>query len=411
MSIQIEINLEKYPMLEKFKVKDRNKIIHQIIDIGYNILYPEFDKKQLENLQKDNTQFNSIVDLMNTNMSTLSEKIELSSAKNKIDELSSVITKLTGISNTSNKKGELSEKIVEQIFQTKFPGLTYEQTRHVAHSGDGRLHFPENFDVLVEIKNYSNTVNPDEVEKFCNDMKFTNLTFGIFISIQTPIRGISNFDYKQFLHNNQVYHQIFIGCLNQNYDLLNASIMMIRQLFKIQSGNMEVLNLFQNQVNGYFQEMLDLYEKNKQLRQHFYDMETNVKQSLSTYYCHLRENQVELENKIKQVHNKINQTIDSHKNKLESTGPTELLTILKTKKYWGFEYISKLFDNVVKHKCKLSGTNDTYYIANKNMTCEIKLQNQKIIFNLNEPCITFVIEKKNKANDETLKSFNKFFFV
>jgi len=412
MSIQINLNLSKskYPMLEKLKVKDRDKVINQIIDIGYNVLYPDFNLLNLADIQKENSKYNSLIELIETNNLVLHQKIEENSVKSKLDEMTSVITKLTGISNTSNKKGELSEKMIEQILQTKFPGLTYEQTRHIPHSGDGKLHFPENCDVLIEIKNYSYAVNVDEVEKFTFDMKFTNIKFGIFLSLQTPIRGILNFDYKQFIHNNNLYHQIFIGCLNQNYDLLNAGIMMVRQLFKIQINDLTILDLFHGQISNYFQEILSLYEKNKQLRENFGEMETNIKNAMSIYYCQLRENQVELENKINQVQNKINKTIDENKLKLENSNVNELLCNLKNKKHWGFEYISKLIDKVEKKKGKISGNGDTFYLQIKNKICEIKIQSLKIIFNFNEPCLTFTLEKKNKINDSTMQLFDKFFF-
>jgi hypothetical protein len=405
MSIQVNLSLKKskYPVLDKFKVKDRDKIIYQMLDIGYNALYPEFTQDQLDNIQKDSLILESIDKVRED----LSKKIDETTIQNQVNDLANIITKLTGISNTSSKKGELTEKLVENMFKTKYPGLTYEATSHVAHSGDGRLHFPENFDVLVELKNYTQTVHTDEVEKFSYDMKFTNLNLGLFISLQTPIRGVSNFDYKQFIHNDTMYHQIYIGCLNQNLDILDAALMMIRQLNKVQKFNFENIDLIRNQIDEYFKELLTLYEKNKKLRQQFYDMENTIKSSLSVYYCQLRENQVDLESKIKDIHNKISSTID--KNDTNSKDPNSLLKSLKDKKYWGFEYVSKFIDKLSKDS-NFRGNDDTYYIDTKTKTCEMKLMTQKIIFNIDDPCMTFTLDKKSKSNDKTLKTLVDFFF-
>ena len=56
-----------------------------------------------------------------------------------MNEIDESIKKLFGLNSSSNKKGEISENIIYELFKNKFKNYSYEKTRHIPHNADGKL--------------------------------------------------------------------------------------------------------------------------------------------------------------------------------------------------------------------------------------------------------------------------------
>jgi hypothetical protein len=400
MSINITLSLSKvkYPILDKLKAKDLKKITETIFENGYNLLYPSINQSKLLELQTDNNKYALITELISESATLVCDKIEETDINDKLDNLNITLDKLFGVSYTSSKKGELSENFIQKIFEEKYPDMCYEVTRQVGHNGDAIIKL-DDVKIMLEIKNYTYTVNKDEITKFDYDMKYQNINYGIFFSLQTSIQGCSNFDIKQFYDNDTKYVQIYVGCLNQNFSKIDAAIILMKQLIKL-DYDCDSLSIYRKQIYKYVEELNSLYSINKKLRDSFYKMESSVKDALSDFYTELRDNQIDIEQKITDFNSQINSTS-------VILTSTNILKELKTKKYWGVSLLSVLLDNLEKKNVKLELIDNIYTLNKKNkMIGELKLQNNKFIVQLLDPHIALTFDKKSKSNDNNIKTIN-----
>jgi hypothetical protein len=109
----------------------------------------------------------------------------------------SIIYTQTGISAVPVEKGQIGEEFVESILREAFSDL--QNTTKTPRSGDITL-WSAGRKVVVEVKNYSNPVPTSGVEKFRRDLSTNGAFAGVFISMQSPIAGVTN-DFKLTLES------------------------------------------------------------------------------------------------------------------------------------------------------------------------------------------------------------------
>ena len=226
--MKVTINLDKniFPKLFNYKDEELNNIILNLLNIGYQNVYSSVNEKKLiNNLDNSFRKYKDDIILdINNNNNNIKDKINLLESNlnnlnvdNKLNEFSNIVNKLFGISNNSCKKGELSEKLIYDILSQKFKNYNYEKKNHIPHNADGELTSSSGFKSLVEIKNYNHVVNKDELDKFKYDLKYTNNTFGLFLSLQTGIVGKNIIDYE--IYNDNI-HIIYISKLMDDINKL-----------------------------------------------------------------------------------------------------------------------------------------------------------------------------------------------
>ncbi len=91
-------------------------------------------------------------------------------------------------SHTSSRIGAAGEDTIAGIIETHFKVLNVSR---VAQSCDLLILY-KGKRVLVEVKNYSTAVGQPQVDKFIRDIGLNSACGGVFISMNTPIRGISS---------------------------------------------------------------------------------------------------------------------------------------------------------------------------------------------------------------------------
>lgn len=96
------------------------------------------------------------------------------------------------VDNTPVSKGQEGEAYVESILRERFADIT--NMTKVPKSGDITLWIGGR-KIIVEIKKYTNPVPSSGVDKFRRDLSTTGATAGVFISLESPIVGITN-DFK-----------------------------------------------------------------------------------------------------------------------------------------------------------------------------------------------------------------------
>jgi hypothetical protein len=226
---------------------------------------------------------------------------------NSISELNTTLHKLTGISSNSTKKGGFAEGILEHTFKNRYGDIRFEQTASTAHSADAWLHLPDKEVIMLESKNYTNTVAKKELDKFENDMVAHNIRWGIMISFNSPISGMRELDYHVFTHNKQTF-VIFIISNIQNVDdlhrLLDLGLQLIRRHIQLDKEDIK-LDFVVSDITSALSELQKLISKNNILRDTFYTMERDIHKSVNDYYSVLRNFQYEIETSILNIVKKI----------------------------------------------------------------------------------------------------------
>ena len=275
-TIKMKINKNIFPKL--FEVKNINKTLLVLLNIGYQQVYSSINEKNLiENFKKISKE----------------DKEDNKDILNKIDL---TINKLFGISLTSNKKGELSEMIISEMINNKYPNYSYNIKRHISHSGDGELISPTGLKCLVEIKNYKSNIPTDEIIKFKNDLRETNNKFGLFISIQSNIVGKQIIDYEIL----DDIHIVYISHLNNNLNNFDTGLLLLENLYKLVNKNLNNIKLDFVKKNIYndFNELNKLLNKIDKLRNNYNIMEKNIQNNLNNFYKELKTYDLDIKNKV-----------------------------------------------------------------------------------------------------------------
>jgi len=407
ISIQLKLLVDKYPLLKTIKDDQIEKFVENVFDYGYKILYPEIDdqvkyKSELEALTRKE---------ITNQIEELKDKLDDNDVSLKLDNLSDILEKFLGLSNNSNKKGEITEDIIYQILTTKYKDLSYEKTRHIPHSGDGILLFPNKLKTLVEIKNYTSTVKKEEIDKFEYDLKFNNINFGLFISLKSSIQGHSQLSYQKMIHNNKEYHMIFVSHVSNEMSKIDAAMLVLNRLFELDNNeiNKTKLDWIQNQINSHFKELVKVSERTSFLKDQFISMETNIKDNLNNYYSIIRDYQYEIDQKINQIWFKMNS--DFGKAEEDLVKQTIYDNILES--YQGdksFYILTRLFDLLKNYdiSLKIMSQKNWILIRKEEEIGEIKKTKSKTIISLKNPMLDLIfIRNKDDENDMNIKFLNQ----
>lgn len=407
LSIQLKLLVDKYPLLKTIKDDEMEKFVENVFDYGYKILYPEIDdqmkyKSELEALTRKE---------ITNQIEELKEKLDDNEVGLKLDNLSDILEKFLGLSNNSNKKGEITEDIIYQILTTKYKDLSYEKTRHIPHSGDGILMFPNKLKTLVEIKNYTSTVKKEEIDKFEYDLKFNNINFGLFISLKSSIQGHSQLSYQKMIHNNKEYHMIFVSHVSNEMSKIDAAMLVLNRLFELNNNeiNKTKLDWIQNQINSHFKELVKVSERTSFLKDQFLSMETNIKDNLNNYYAIIRDYQYEIDQKINQIWFKMNSDFGKAEEELvKQTIYDNILESYQDDK--SFHILTRLFDILKNYDINLKIMNEKSWILIKKdqEIGEVKKTKSKTIISLKNPMLDLIfIRNKEDENDMNIKFLNQ----
>jgi soluble P-type ATPase len=197
---------------------------------------------------------------LNTNIETLKE---LSSDTRKNQE--NIGTELMNYLNRHNKsttKGTQSEEMLKNVLNDIFASAEILSTSTQSKSGDFLLRRNNLPDILIENKNYTNSVPYDEVTKFHRDIEHNDYCNGLFISQSSIISGKQNFQLD--FHNNAVllyihkcdYDPIKINTAIQIIDSISSKINLLKD------NNISITNDMMLQLNQEFQAFIEMKNQN-----------------------------------------------------------------------------------------------------------------------------------------------------
>jgi hypothetical protein len=143
------------------------------------------------------------------------------------DKAEKMINKIT--SKSASSLGEYGENVFEQLTETfkDFSGYKIENKAKQGHKGDFHLFFDE-FNILVDSKNYSSAVCKKEVTKIESDLMVNdNMNYAWMVSLNTNISGYDRFpiDHKWINTESGAKCVLFINNLLNNKEPQN----MLRQ--------------------------------------------------------------------------------------------------------------------------------------------------------------------------------------
>ena len=380
ITVTLKLYKSEYPILFKMQKNELEKMILEIFNNGYKLYFPEdINKYEL--------------------ISTIKNEIKNEFNSLNIKEFENALNKLIGISSNSAKKGVFVENILEELFNKRYGDISFVRKSQTAHSGDAWLYLPNNTIIILESKNYTTTVNKDEIIKLQNDMITHHIKWGLFISFNSSIQGMKDVDIHMFVHNNENYCVVMISNLTSDIYKLDLGLQLIRKLITT-FNNIDKFEWIAQDFNNSIKELNELITKNYHLRDAYYLMEKNIQLSLSNFHTLLRNYQYDIELKINQITNKI-QTI-------ENKDDSQLLinTYIDSKL---LPLITRLVDITISKKWIIKSENNNWIIKNNDKNiASIVIQTKKISINIinNDLNINLHLGKdtENKTNLDIIKS-------
>lgn len=396
IEVTLKLDEDEFAILNNFKKKELNKVLLKIFKTGYQIHFPSKDKLEQQ------VELNELLERIENIKDELKDEINNSEITDKINSLESSLTKLIGISSNSCKKGNFGENVLEEIFDKRYGDITFERKSQVAHSGDAWLYLPDNKVIMLESKNYTTTVDKQEIIKLQSDMITHNIKWGLLVSFNSMIQGMRELDFHTFSHEKNTYSVIMISNLSTDIHKLDLGLQIIRKLMT-SLDNANDFPWVVNDINSSLSDLNKIIEKNYMLRDSYYNMETEIQKTMSNYHKILRDYQYDIELKIKEIIDKIKNTMDTS---VKTPNPTEiLLQEYQDKKI--LPLIVRLIDLCQSKSWSIKCNEDKNEI-NINDIGVAKIQAKKIVISFPENNVTLILQlgkdKDNKKNIEIIKT-------
>jgi hypothetical protein len=347
--LSLSVNLEEYSELKNIQAtKNFQNILQTIFRLGYN------------------TYFNSI----SNNLEYYSVKNDLMTTLNtSIQPLNDLTKSLYGL-NTSTKKGDITEALIEDVIVKQFPEYNYDVKRGIAHHADGELTSPSGLKALVEVKNYNNTVPEDEVDKFKYDLSYRKINYGLFISTKSGIQYQKPFSYEKYEKDGNTYHIVYVSKIFEEQHKVYTGILLLENIYKFIKKN-NVCGLDKTIIKN-LRKIEKVIEEFSLIKNKYLEMESSIKKSLDDYYGIIRD----AEYKMKEQFNDIWDSIVDDNNKLIKY--TEKEQIINS----GGKKIQNILDKT------LSKFNDDFkFVVNED-------DNINILYKLKSVCIIVIYKLK-----------------
>lgn len=346
MIFYLHLDKDKHPQLYKMLKKERDRIIPKLFDVGYNAYYPK-----PETMENDNM------------------------AIAQIQKVNDMINLLLGIKNNSSKKGELAENFLENYLKNNYIDINYENKTQIPHCGDIWLILSNGIIIMIESKNYTNSVPSDELDKMIYDMKFNKIKYGMFISWQSNLNNFKPIDFYTFKYNNETYI-IFIICnLIENIKLLDVGIKFLIKISKSSVINFENNNVFFS-IKDDIKKLECVLKNNNNLLLEYNKMYQSVNNSMLSFEKFLRKYDFEIDKILNTVILKLN-------NKIETKVAINKLNYFdKFKEFKSYNILIKCFEYISNNTHFETNNNNINMFKDNTLIGIININKNKIIINL-----------------------------
>ena len=297
--MNITIDLDYNDWLKNIPELERENTVNRYLKLGYitgtlcqttvNPLNNMFDpiQKKLDCVSNQNSE----------NLNMIGVKIN-----ENLDRVKTSIEKLTASNYKAVLQGQYGENLVESLIEHHFPDYTVEDTTKSAAASDYHLLTDNGDKIMIEVKNYKNTVPTSEVNKFIRDISQTACKVGIFISLNT---GISN---KKRFAIDEVKGKkiIFIPKAGTDGASIIWAILMGVELINTNYSHANVNETKLMELYSNFETILNSHYK---LMQVIKDTKSKVDKSLESLYMAAVEQDIKMNNAYKDIKMKIRDEI------------------------------------------------------------------------------------------------------
>lgn len=224
---QITIDESNIEWFNKIPNEERNKTCNYYLKLGY--LIANCSKTVID---PNSSIFDNLKGNIDEKMSVIESRIS--------DNLSNVkisIDRLTEAGNKSILKGNMGERLIENIVKCNFPDYTIVDTSGQPESGDYHLHLPTGDVIMLEVKNYKSPIPRKEIDKFKRDMSKTGNKLGIFISLYSNIVGKKRFHIENFNDKQKI---IYIPSAGIDGTSIIWSILLAKECIKLEMPPMSI---------------------------------------------------------------------------------------------------------------------------------------------------------------------------
>jgi hypothetical protein len=281
-NINYQIDIGKHPMLKNINSDYLPHILDEIFGIGYNLWVKNFIRNDI---------------ILNDTQNSITENKQ------------------------SSNKGQSGESIVIDIIKDKFQDIQIENTSKIPHSGDIQIVLTNKKKIIVEVKNYNNTINQDQIDKLKFDMKFSGINYAIFISLNSGIVGRKRFEIETFYFEKSNYYIIYIpysmhknipsrkymishnSIEDSTYNLtlkLEFSICIIQSISDsiIKFNNNIILT---NDFDYLIHEFNNFYDDFRNVKSSSLKLEENIKKNLDSHLSVIKEYELNIKNNINKL--------------------------------------------------------------------------------------------------------------
>jgi len=386
---QIKFNIDKklYPKVVSFEDNELDIIAKQLFDDWYQ-------KKYAKNMDFSD-QFHKYE---NKIKEEIDDKFLI--VTNNINELNKTTKDLFGISQNSQKKGEMMENIIFDYFQNNLQNYTFIKTNQIPHNADGHIITPDKQDILLEIKNYQGVVDKKEIEKLKFDMQYTKIKYGLFLSIQSGIVGKKTIDIEYFNDKEEnTYYIIYVSYVLDEQHKIQSGISILETIYKFNTIYKNTrLNYIEDKLLDNLKDISLISDVITNLRKQYQTLEGKIKDNMDDYYQLIRDNEISIKQKINTLWENITTDLEKTKEILIKYDDYDTLLLeLKTESPDCYSIMTRICDMLIKHKCNIIDKQYIYYQTLK--IGEYKLYQKKVELTIYKPNISVKFSKKTDGGD------------
>jgi len=334
----IQIKIDDIPWISSIPLEQRYNELIKIINFGRtlieyaqvsinpetSIILPlinkltDCEKTHKSHIESEESKFSNIRELINTDLmnssTTLSDihsnmKKEHQIHENTLIQLNNSLSVFTNSINKSSVKGAISENIIEQIVSNFFKEDSIINTSKEPMKGDYQL-ITKDYNILIEVKNYKNPVNQNEVDKFIRDIKHNKMD-GIFISTTSNIVKKGLLEIIE-LPSGEI--TVYLSNTGITDDSIIYGIILLKELIKKkQNKHFNIISIDTNLILENIEKFSEIYKVVCNLTKNINSIKNNINDNLQELY----NNSYKCELQIKNIFKNIKYEIQSELNKLD----------------------------------------------------------------------------------------------
>lgn len=269
-----------------------------------------------------------------------------------------VQTVMQPVVQSSYDKGKIGEQEIETILKSNFKNVT--NVASSAKSGDMSLYI-NNYKIMIEVKNYVNTVSYLNVEKFKRDIVATSSLGGIFISLDSAIAKTPS--------NMSIVYENGIPCIylvSRDPDIIVCCVKILASVIDSKMCNISQDDLIT--IDNNLCEFLDHKQK-------VYDISNNINKEI-----------LKIGNTLSMTEGNLKKILE----KVRANVPVEILNIddvfTNNKYVSGYDQVIKTHLGTIINKCpnnwKKQGVQPVKYINVNGLEIKCMKAHPEIIFEL-----------------------------